>query len=454
MPRRPTTWLLVSGHRFLLRRIESALLGGDPHAPGLRARTGALTVGCVVAALAIAGCAIIAVARPRVALDHAQFVMGRESGALYVRVSDTWHPVLNLASARLIAAAAVNPQPVPDADLGRTKRGPLLGIPGAPQILGKPLPADELAWTICDTHASGATTVVVGPIRDAPAHRLSSGQAALVAPATGSPTYLLYDGQRAVVDVADAAVVRALGLEGRTPRAVSQSLLSAIPEAPTIRAPRIRGAGQPAPALPGFPVGSVVRITRAAGDQHYVVLADGVQRIGQVAADLLRLGHAQGTANTPTVSPDAIGAAPIVDSLPVDTFPERTPAVWDDGGTLCVSRQDTRSAPAGVSFLAGDLPLPHGQSPVTLSQADGRGPALDAVYVPPGRSAFVRADATRYLVTDAGVRFAVHDDEAAQALGLAAAEPAPWSILGAIPAGPELSRERASMARDTVVGPP
>ncbi|MGH3577656.1 MAG: type VII secretion protein EccB, partial [Mycobacterium sp.] len=83
-----------------------------------------------------------------------------------------------------------------------------------------------------------------------------------------------------------------------------------------------------------------------------------------------------------------------------------------------------------------------------------------AVYLPPGRSAYVRstglsgdnADAgTRYLVDDAGVRFAIHDDDAARDLGLPnTVVPAPWPVLATLPSGPELSRANASVARDTV----
>ncbi|OBH25771.1 type VII secretion protein EccB [Mycobacterium sp. E342] len=455
MPAQQTTWLHISGYRFLLRRIECALLGGNIHTLYARSRapTAALTVGCVLTVIAVAGVALVALLRPRVVLDDTQLVMGRESGALYVRVGDTWHPVLNLASARLIAATAANPRPVPEADLARAKRGPLLGIPGAPQLIGPPLAADESAWTICDAAGAGATTVIVGRTDEPTIPRPDSGQALLVAPAGGSPTYLLYDGQRAMVDVTDAAVVRALRLEGRTPRPVSPSLLNAIPETSPIRALRIRGAGEEAAAMPGFAVGSVVRVMRAGGDEYYAVLTAGVQRIGEVAADLLRFGNSRGTANVVTVAPDAIRAAPIVDSLPVAGFPDRAPALSDDGGTLCVSWQ---AAPgrSGVTFLGGGgLPLPTGHTPLTLSQADGHGPALDAVYVPPGRSAYVRVDAG-YLVTDSGVRFAIHDDDAARALGLPAPHPAPWSVLGVLPAGPELSKEKASIARDSLPASP
>ncbi|OBG76060.1 type VII secretion protein EccB [Mycobacterium sp. E3305] len=455
MPRQPTTGLQVSGYLFLLRRLECALLGGDVHtlSDRTRARTPALTIGCILAAIAVAAAAALALLRPRVALDGAQLVMGQESGALYVRVGDTWHPVLNLASARLIAATAAKPQPVPEADLARAKRGPPLGIPGAPQLIGEPLKADESAWAICDTDHAGTTTVLVGRTDDAAARRLSAGEAVLVASGPGSPAYLLYNGQRAVLDLADSAVTRAFRLERRAPRPVSPALLGAIPEAPPISAPRIRGAGEKAAGLPGFTIGSVVRITRAGGDEYYAVLAAGIQRIGQLAADLLRFSNPQRTSNAVTVAPDAIRAAPIVDALPVGSFPDRAPTLPDDNGTLCVSWQAAPSGQAGAALLTGNrVPLPPGQAPVTLSRADGPGPALDAVYVPPGRSAYVRVG-TRYLVTDTGARFPIHDDDAARDLGLPAAIPAPWPILQTLPAGPELSRQQASTARDFVPAP-
>jgi type VII secretion protein EccB len=453
VPRPPTTWLQLSGHRFLLRRLEAALLTGDVSAGArVRRQSAPLALGCVLAALATAGCGVLALLRPQPALAQERIVLTRDSGALYVRVGDTWHPVPNLASARLVAGAAANPRPVRDSDLARTKRGPLLGIPGAPHSLGQPLSGDESVWTICDADGTGVTTVVAGPT-GSPVQPLAPGGAVLIAAPSGSPAYLLYNGQRAVVDLADTAVLRALRLEGRAPRPVSQSLLNALPEAPPIAAPPVRGAGGTTAGLPGLPVGTVLRVARADGDEYYALLARGIQRIGQVAADILRFGDSRGTAAAVTVAPDAIRAVPTVDTLPVETFPDRAPTLAGAGGVVCASWR-----PAGVTVLVGGgLPVPPGRAPVALAQADGRGPALDAVYLPPGRGAYVRVDGvvgTRYLVTDTGVRFALHDDEAARDLGLPAATPAPWPVLAALPSGPELSRQAASVARDVVVGSP
>ena len=77
--------------------------------------------------------------------------------------------------------------------------------------------------------------------------------------------------------------------------------------------------------------------------------------------------------------------------------------------------------------------------------------------MPPGRCADVTVtdlagrtgSAVRYLITDAGVRFALHDSATAVALGLAGTPAvAPWPLVATLPAGPELGRDAALVARD------
>ncbi len=375
MAGQPTTQLQVSAHRYVTRRLEGALLRGDVRP--VPARPQSLAVGGLLASVAVAVCALLAFVQPQPVLGSTTIVMGRQTGALFVRVDDTLHPVLNLASARLIAATDVQPQPVRESDLGRAKRGPLLGIPGAPQVLGTALSADESSWAVCDTGGDVAhtTTVVVGDGRTGPgAHPVDSGQAVLVTSGAGT-TYLVDRGRRAVVSLADPAVMRV------APRRVSELLLNAIPEAP------------PVAEFPRFPVAS---------------------------------------------------------PLP-------------GASTLCVRWTGRPGGGADITLLASDrLPLPAGEAPVALAQADGEGPALDAVYLPPGRSAYVRSTGVsggvggaRYLITDTGVRFAVGDDDDAHRLGLPATPaPAPWPVLVGLPAGPQLSRQRALVARDVVGHPP
>jgi type VII secretion protein EccB len=462
----PTSRLHVSGYRFLRRRLECALLRRDLRSATepLHGQGFALLAGSMLAALAVAGCAIFGTLRPQSTLGDAPFVLVRETGALYIRVDGVWHPVPNLASARLVAGSNVSPHLVGESALAHVKRGSLIGIPGAPQDLGEPLAPADTAWTICDSRGSVAptTTVVVGAVTGPLVPGLAAEETVLVTSAANAPVYLLYNGHRAVVEPTDPVVARALRLEGRRPRRVSPTLLNAVPEAPAITAPRIPGAdGRRSSAVPGFPVGSVLRLVRANRDDYYVVLADGVQRVGEVAADLIRLTESRGARGIAAVAPDVIGSSPTLNTLPVATFPDRAPAPSnDDDATLCAT-WTAGDTGARISLAAGrGSPLPADRVPVTLAQADNGGPALDAVYLPAGRCAYVRSTGlagdnnrggARYVVTDAGVRFGIHDDEAARALGLPAVPAvAPWPVLAALPQGPELSRQNASVARDTV----
>jgi type VII secretion protein EccB len=353
------------------------------------------------------------------------------------------HPTLNLASARLITGVADEPELVSTPALDRTKRGPLVGIPGAPDTIGAPLGADESVWTVCDD-ATEKTTVLAG---QPPAH-MDSRRSALVTVRgeSAAMTYLLYDGRRARVDLRNNAVVRALKLDGIAPRPVSRVLLDALPEAHEITAPVVPRVGAPS-ALAGFPIGAVVRLTRANSAELYVALADGVQRVGEVAADLIRFTYAY-RRDIVTVAPGLIGSVPIVNELPVITFPDRGGVA--DSSALCTQ--------SGAVLVGDSLPV-DGDRAVQLARADEAGPAVDSFAMPPGRSAFVRATGVSgegastgalYLVDDSGVVFGIRDEDASDRLGLTNPVPAPWPLLARLPRGPELSVQGASVARDSI----
>lgn len=440
--------------------MEHALLRGDVGMVDdpMRAQSLSFIGGCLLAALGLAVCVVLAFVRPHAVLGDAAIVMSRESGALYVRVNDTLHPVPNLASARLVAGSAGRPEQVSESAIGEAKRGPMLGTPGAPAVIGTPLTEQESAWTVCD---SATTTVIAGRTTEAddPARQ----PAVLVTPRSQSAatTYLLHDGWRARVDLRNPAVVWALRLDGIEPRPVSGALLDAIPEAVPITPPHIAGAGSPG-GLAGFRVGTVVRVTRVDAVDHFVVLADGVQRIGEVAAELIRLTNAHGARRIDTVAPDVLGAARVVEALPVSTYPERAgrPVGKADDRVLCAQWRSGGSKT--FLRLAGSIPLAAQASSVTLAQADGDGPNVDEVVMPPGRSAYVRATGLTggatgplYLVADTGVLFGLHDRDTASLLGIpGAAVAAPWPVLSGLPRGPELSRDSALVARDGVLSSP
>jgi len=422
----------------------------------LRAQSISLTAGVILAVIIVAACAILAFFRPPGSLGSAPIVMVRDTGALYVRIGDVVHPVLNLASARLIAGAPANPEAVSASAIHNAKRGPLVGIPGAPSTIAAPLGEDESGWSVCDDATS--TTVIAGDVlRDG----VATGRSVLVTPRSESAatTYLLYDGWRAKVDLRNRAVVRALKLDAVTPRPVSRALLDATPEAPPIAAPNIPAVGSPSP-LHGLPVGTVIRIARAAAEEYYVVLARGVQRIGQVAADLIRFTDSQDARDIVTVAPDVVGTVPILDTLRVSAFPERGGVSSD---AIVCTRWRLGPAGANTTVLMGNSLPVDVVSLVTLAQADRDGPGVDSFSIPQGHSVYVRSsgitgdDASSgalYFVDDSGVVFGLRDEDTAKHLGLTGTPvPAPWPVLAQLPRGPELSKDAASVARDGIARP-
>lgn len=474
MPAQLTTRAQVNGYRFLLKRYEHALVRHDVrmlHDP-MRTQFRSLVIGAVLGVLVVAGAAILAFLRPQGAVGDSKILVGKESGALYVMVDDTLHPVLNLASARLVTGSAASPASVKDSKLTQP-RGPLLGIPGAPGALPGPGDADRSIWTICDNLLPSAaapgpsTTIIAGPLDDSPggtrAAPMPADQALLAT--SGDETFLIYDGKRARIDPGDAVLGRSLGLGDQRPRPIGSALLAATEPVPPLAVPEIARHGEPGPgALSDIPIGGVVRVHGVDSDELYVVLADGVQRITPFTAGIIRDANSQGMADITTVPPDRLAGIPVRDTLPVDDFPQQVPLVRapDTDPVICLSwSRGSHDAEAAVHLSAGPaLPLPEDAVPVVPATADGGGDRIDAVYVRPGTGEFVRSVGTEpgavdngalFFVGDNGIRYGIPDTGTAAMLGMPkVVKPAPKPIVEALPAGPQLSRQDALMSHDSL----
>lgn len=445
----------------------------------MRSQFRAWIVGLILGIVALGGCAIVGLLRPQGAVGNANIVVGKDSGALYVVMGDRLHPVLNLASARLIAGSNEKPTSVKDAKLGSYSRGPLLGIPGAPQALPGSASGNSSNWIVCETVAlspsgsarssQGVTTTVIAsaPELGPKSRALAGDQAFLVARA--GKTYLLFDGFRAEIDLNNSTIARSLALAGITPRPVGTGLLGATVEVPPLRPPDIPDAGQPSRfGLGGAKIGSVVKVSGIADADLYVVLADGVQRISPFAAEVIRNANSQGASDIASVPPDALDGVPIVDRLPVDHFPNDVPKIRtaedDPVGCLAWSR-GTDDRAAQVRLLGGTgLPLSPSQQPVSLATSDGSGDRVDATYIPPSTGEFVQttgveADSVRrdslFFVADTGIRYGVLDLPTATALGIGEKPKlAPWPIVGLLVPGPTLSQANALVSHDSVAPDP
>ncbi|NUS44768.1 MAG: type VII secretion protein EccB [Mycobacteriaceae bacterium] len=510
VPQQPTTRAQISGYNFLVRRMEHAIVRRDVRMlfDPMRSQSRAFTVGVVLATVALAGCAVLALIRPqdKVGKDSKIFV-AKDSGGMYVKLGDTVHPVLNLASAELAVGEHVKPGIVKGSELAKRPRGALIGIPGAPSSMPTSSPNGR-SWTVCDTVAAGSgeptTSVVVGaPKFGDTVRKLSSADGLLVKSPEGS-VYLVYDGKRARVDVGakNRVVTDALQISGITPRPISEGMLNAIPEVRAIAAPKIDGAG----AAPGFQMLSPdvslpsdakvgwVLVTPGETKQYYVVLRDGLQQVSPAAADMILYSLNIGQQEYEKVSPSVPSNSPEsheLDSV-VSTYPSRqlTISKVDDAPVSCLSwkplgtskDRETATTRAELSLVAGrSVPVDPNAKGVKLIKSDdastiaGEGAAprtkpADTVYIQPGTGDYVlttgiepnsQAKYNLFYVADTGVRYGIDNAgvqqgqaDASKSLGLTDPAPAPDPIVALLGGGPTLSRKAALVAHEGMSGDP
>ncbi|TGD84446.1 type VII secretion protein EccB [Mycolicibacterium sp. CH28] len=458
----------VTGWRFLMRRTASGLALHDTRmlTDPLRSQSRSVTMGVLIVITGLAGCFVFSLLRPGGTVGTNTVLADRDSSALYVRIEDQLHPVLNLTSARLITGQPIAPKVVGSTALDELPRGPMIGIPGAPERMVQSNSGDA-DWTVCDStgvRQPGVTVISGRPVEDGTrATAMPHDSAVLVAggPPDAPTTWLLWDGRRSRVDLSDRAVTDALGLPAAPiARPIAPGLLNAIPEGVPLVAPVIPDAG----AMPGFapsvptPVGGVLAAFGTDGAlSYYAVLPDGLQAISPVLAALLRNTDSYGLEQPPRLNVDEVTRLPVSRMLDTAAYPEQRITIVDSATAPVICAQWSKLAGAVTSSLAllsgAELPIPDGAHPVDLPPADG---AASRVVLPVGKGYFVQtvgqdpaapAAGSLFWVADTGVRYGIEAataDELAKtvaALGLTApATPGPWSVLTLLTPGPALSK--------------
>ncbi|MBV8788203.1 MAG: type VII secretion protein EccB [Mycobacterium sp.] len=482
----------VTGWRFVMRRIASGIALHDTRmlVDPLRTQSRAVLMGVVLLVTGVAGCFIFSLIRPSGSAGTNAVLADRSTAALYVRVGDDLHPVLNLTSARLITGKPVNPTTVKSSELDRFPRGNLIGIPGAPERMVQNTSHDA-NWTVCDgvsgtsrsVHSTGVTVLAGRPDSSgARAATLASKQAVLVDSTTekGSSTWLLWDGRRSEINLSDHAVTNALGLglnnsEVPAPRPIALGLFNAIPEGPPLAAPAIPNAGAPAGFSVPAPIGAVVVSytldqNSSGAARYYAVLPDGLQPISPVLAAMLRNTNSYGLDQPPRLGADAVAKLPVSKMLDTARYPDEQVSLVDaakDPVACAYWSKPAGAATSSLSLLAGSgLPIP--ESIHTVDLVGGSSPGMATrVALAPGTGYFAQtvgsgpgspAVGSLFWVSDTGVRYGI-DNEAessaaghgktVEALGLSEpATPIPWSVLSLFANGPTLSRADALLAHD------
>ncbi|OBB78734.1 type VII secretion protein EccB [Mycobacterium colombiense] len=481
----------VTGWRFVMRRIASGIALHDTRmlVDPLRTQSRAVAMGVVLLVTGLAGCFVFSLIRPSGTVGTNAVLADRSTAALYVRVGDDLHPVLNLTSARLITGHAVDPTMVKSSELDRFPRGNLIGIPGAPERMVQN-PSHDANWTVCDAvsepaqgghaaHSTGVTVIAGQPDSSgARAASLASQQAILV-DRDGS-TWLLWDGRRSQINLTDHAITNALGLgrnnsEVPAPRPIALGLFNAIPEGPPLTAPGIPNAGAPAPfSVPG-PIGAVVvsyalEQSSSGAPRYYAVMPDGLQQISPVLAAILRNTNSYGLDQPPRLGADAVAKLPVSRMLDTARYPDQQVSVVDAAKSPVACAYWSKPAGAATSslHLMSGSALPIAESIRTVDLVGG-GAATTAtrVALAPGTGYFTQTvgggpdspgTGSLFWVSDTGVRYGIDNEsehsaaghgKTVEALGLNGSPvPVPWSVLSLFANGPTLSRADALLAHD------
>lgn len=468
----------VTGWRFVQRRIASGVALHDTRmlVDPLRTQSRAVLTGALILITGMVGCFLFSLFRPGGTAGNDTVLADRSTAALYVRVGEQLHPVLNLTSARLITGKADNPTTVKTSEIDKYPRGNLLGIPGAPERMVQST-SSAADWTVCDSNSetTAGVTLIAGPLGSGEerALPLTAGQAVLVHH-SGGPTpgdWLLWDGKRSPIDLNNRAVTDALGFgaEIPAPRPIAAGLFNAIPEAPALTAPAIAGAGAPAQfelSQPA-PVGAVVSAVEADNTvRYYAVLSDGLQPISPVLASIMRNTDSFGLQQAPRLGADEVARTPVARAIDTAAYPVQELDLVSDSAAPVTCAQWSKPAGATesrLSLLSGAaLPVPAGQHSVDLVGAGANG-AASRVALAPGIGYLVQTvgaepgspvAGSQFWVSDTGVRYGIDtsgDDKTLAALGLTTpALPIPWSILTQFAAGPTLSRGDALTAHDAL----
>ncbi|HEY3611187.1 MAG TPA: type VII secretion protein EccB [Pseudonocardiaceae bacterium] len=449
----------IQAYQFLRRRLVSALVKADadhPTPPSRRLILGTI-IGVAAAVLITAVFGIIGVLNPSASANWrqgGQVIVEQETGARFVYGQDgLLHPVLNYASARLLAGGDGNQTAsVPRKSLAAASRGAMLGIPGAPDSLptaGNLLPATFASCTRSPADLPAAaepvsTVVLGGP--DPNGQTLATGAGLLVALRSGQG-YLITDGHR--YRLPDQASLGALGYRTQSAFAVSTNWLATVPAGRDLGLVAVPGVGAAGPTVGGAAT-RVGQVLSANGD--YLVRRTGLVPITPIEAALVLDNNADapaypdGRPRVLAVSAAAAANAPIAQSATDDTgYPRTLPvlASQSQGAVLCAvgdGQDDTRimAEPA--------LPLPNGAKPMPVTNRTDDRVAAE-VYVPPGTGALVRelvgaggTTPTTYLITDAGMKYPVPSADALKALGYGAAtaQPVAGTLLALLPTGPSL----------------
>ncbi|MGW4238782.1 type VII secretion protein EccB [Streptomyces sp. NPDC004749] len=437
----------LNAYTFAKKRTVASFLQPSPTGTeeGAPRPLRAVVPGLILGAVILAGFGAWGMFKPTAPKDWARpetnVIVAKDSTTRYVVLNTgtgkdketLLHPVLNLASARLL----LSPQQgkviqVPDKilDAGKPARGPILGIPYAPDRL----PGDKDAgkakrWAVCEQPGGGRGASVqkaafVLADRDSSRtegkNRLTGGQVLYVQGQKGSTRYLVdASGTKYQLpgEPGDALSLAVVGT--KPPQQVTDDWLATLHTGSPVEFPGIPGevtadAGVGGGLTPEQDrVGMVLLAQTGSGPQHYVVLPGRIEPVSAFTAWLL-------ISSPQTDALNMVGGASNVDlssfSPSADAFDEKYD--WPEEKAVQVNATEGEGARDTVCSVLRKV---DDNGRTTLSTWAGTSYPADitaggtSTYVTPGSGLLytqvqgnqTRPDGSLFLVTDTGLRYAV-----------------------------------------------
>ncbi|GAA3376350.1 type VII secretion protein EccB [Streptomyces sannanensis] len=440
----------LNAYTFAKKRTVAAFLQPSPTGTeeGAPRPLRAVVPGLVIGALVLAGFGAWGMFKPIAPkgwdTPGTKVIVGKSSTTRYVVLTTgkgknkkkLLHPVLNLASARLL----LNPEQVEVIqvsddilDSGKIARGPVLGIPYAPDRLpGAKDAGTAKRWAVCEQPGGSGESVQKAAFvladRDRATSRLDETDKRLTG---GQVLYVQgQDGTRYLVDAKgtkyalqgtaddDATLTNAL-VGDRKPQPVTKDWLATLHEGSPIQFPEIPGdVGSPADVQGQLSdeenkVGTVLRTRTGDGPKHYVVLPGKVQPVSEFTAWLL--------INSPQTADLNLDGKPrdvgLQDFLPdSETFEGQADRWPERRATQVNSTKGSGARDTVCSVLRGV----DGKGTTTLSTWASTEYPADVMatgastYVTPGTgllytqvSGTQATNGSLFLLTDTGLRYAV-----------------------------------------------
>jgi len=447
----------VQAHRFMIKRVRTALLEGDAESndrPLARLGTGTY-VGIILTVIMLSVVGLIGLLVPggsKAWQVPGAFIVEKETGARYVYLNETLYPVLNYSSAKLLLGSTLTVVTVSVRSLAGVSHGPAIGIANAPDSLPDAAHITPSPWSVCATgHPESETPFATGIF---PGLSLSGASI----PPTGGYLVLTPPGGHFLIWNNHAFEIpqkwlAAIGYTNTPNISVGEDFVASLPTGQQIVPLAIPGLGEAGPLLPNSVQKSTVgAIYTAPSNTSYVMTRSGLAAMTPLQSKLLLADPATAAAysgSSPAALP--ISAAQLTGaalaSLPAPSAaqaaPQTAPPIvqMPSGATqLCVRYP-------GTSTSAADIVI----GPPSSANAASAANAVGSVQLPTGTGALIIVQpnpqtkgTTVFLVSDTGVRYPLAP-KALEQLGLGSAPLAtlPPAVVALLPEGPLLDPARA-----------